>query len=229
MTSSQSFDGDLAPGDLLTVGAEAIVTNADRLGLKWSLRPASVSGGSDVTAISLVLDGDETLVNAYSLIGPLSSDARVMVMVVPPSGLYVVGYVGEQAINNSRVFRYIPSSPQSVTGTTPTALAGATFTFTKRASYSSLNLTLSTEGFAATAGATYAAVVGADFNGTLFEITTLFFNIANAHLAFSHDHEATGLPAGTYTITLRAHTSAPGKTYTTDSNDLTTLTVTEVL
>lgn len=229
MTSPSLPSSDLSPNSFLTIGAESVVASADRLGLKWSLRPASVSGGANVTAISLVLDGDGTLVNAYSLIGPLSSAARVMVMVVPPSGLYVIGYVGEQSIVNSQVFRYVPASPQSATGTTLTTLVGASFTFTKRASYSSLQLRLSTAGRATTAGATYAAVVAANFNGTPFEVTTLFFSVAETHLAFSHDFAATDLEAGDYTITLQARTGTPGKTYVTDQNDLTTLTVTEIL
>lgn len=230
MTSPQSFAaGDLAPGDSLSVGAEATVANADRLGLTWKLRPATVAGGADPTVVSLTLDGDDVLTVAYSLIGPLNNGARVMVMMVPPSGAYVTGVIGSQVTSNVQSYRYVPASPQVITGTTLTTLVGSDFTFTKWGATTSLLLSLSTAGRATTAGGGYAAVVAATMNATPYEVTTLLFNVTDSHAAFSHDFKTGVLPAGEYSIILQARTSLAAKTYITDQNDLTTLTVTEVL
>lgn len=80
--------------DLLTTPALALASDADRLGLTWKLRPATVMDGGDPTGILLQIDGDTVPMNGYSLIGPLQVGARVMCALVPPSGTYIVGYVG---------------------------------------------------------------------------------------------------------------------------------------
>lgn len=80
--------------DLLTTPALAVASDADRLGLTWKLRPATVMDGTDPTGILLQIDGDVIPMNGYSLIGPLQAGARVMCTLVPPSGTYIVGYVG---------------------------------------------------------------------------------------------------------------------------------------
>lgn len=80
--------------ELLATPALALASDADRLGLTWKLRPATVMDGGDPTGILLQIDGDTTPMNGYSLIGPLQVGARVMCALVPPSGTYIVGYVG---------------------------------------------------------------------------------------------------------------------------------------
>lgn len=74
-----------------------LVENAKRLGLSWSLRPATVLSSSEVSATAprVILDGDSTQIRPVSLIGALHPQQRVMVMITPPSGLHVVGRIGD--------------------------------------------------------------------------------------------------------------------------------------
>lgn len=72
------------------------VRSADRLGLTWKLRPATalLPPVSDPTQTPILIDGDTEPVNAYSLLGALVPGSRVITMHVPPSGIYVTGFVG---------------------------------------------------------------------------------------------------------------------------------------
>lgn len=75
----------------VTVTVDELVQQADRLGLTWILRPATVIGDNTV-----VYDGEDTVEQPVtSLIGLLKSDTRVMVMFVPPSGNYIIGVLGD--------------------------------------------------------------------------------------------------------------------------------------
>lgn len=95
---STNIPRPIAPRPELDVTpALALASDADRLGLVWKLRPGTVAEGSDPTGILITLDGDSAQMNAYSLIGPLQDGARVMCALVPPSGTYIVGYVGVAA------------------------------------------------------------------------------------------------------------------------------------
>jgi hypothetical protein len=77
----------------------ALVDNADRLGLKWNLRPGTVAAdnlldsGNQVpsNAIPVVLDGDTATILAVPLAGVSSTGARVMVLQVPPGGNFIIG------------------------------------------------------------------------------------------------------------------------------------------
>lgn len=75
----------------------AVVDNAKRLGLSWTLRPATVSVGTDPNAITGVYDGDDAanLIPFVSLIGECRAGARVMGLIIPPAGNYIIGTLGE--------------------------------------------------------------------------------------------------------------------------------------
>lgn len=83
-------------GTVLT-GVDEVVQNADRLGLKWRITPGTVLTMTTDARVGIQLDTDTTPTNAASLIGPVSADARVMVLLVPPTGRYIVGWVGMSA------------------------------------------------------------------------------------------------------------------------------------
>lgn len=74
-----------------------LIENAKRLGMSWSLRPATVVSSSAVaaTAPRVIVDGDTAQVRPISLVGPLHPNQRVMVMTTPPSGLHVIGRIGD--------------------------------------------------------------------------------------------------------------------------------------
>jgi hypothetical protein len=84
---------DEAPA-LVGVGAQSIVDRASQLGLTWTLTPATV----DDDGVSIVYDGDSVPIGAVNLTGmSLQGGDRVMGMFVPPSGNYIVGWLGSPA------------------------------------------------------------------------------------------------------------------------------------
>ena len=58
-----------------------------------TLRPATVVASTE-GIVSLVLDGDDSPVLAEALVPEPEAEDRVMVLLQPPSGAFVVGYVG---------------------------------------------------------------------------------------------------------------------------------------
>ena len=83
-----------APGgnaaDLAVAQVQAIIENAQKLGLVWILRLATVSDDDPILAVQ---DGDSEPIAHTSMIGAVYSGERVWVLVVPPSGNYIVGHV----------------------------------------------------------------------------------------------------------------------------------------
>jgi len=98
------------PEALVTANAtaQALVENADRLGLTWDLKPATVTTVSPT--IQLIVDGDTASVSVTSMIGDVFTGQRVYVLDIPPAGLFIVGFM---AIGRHFVDRQILSSPQS--------------------------------------------------------------------------------------------------------------------
>lgn len=72
---------------------QEVVANAARLGLTWKLRPATVFLGGTPPDIRLIMDGDDTAISAMSLLGTLTAEDRVMCLIVPPQGVYVIGRI----------------------------------------------------------------------------------------------------------------------------------------
>jgi hypothetical protein len=87
---------------IIGTGAAAVVENADRLGLTWNLRRATVTRLSSGGSTPAVYDGDPIPhlggghgsegIGMISLIGDLGPGTRVAVLEVPPSGNFIVGY-----------------------------------------------------------------------------------------------------------------------------------------
>jgi hypothetical protein len=74
---------------------QAVTDNADRLGLTWGLRPATVKDFDIATNVATAIyDGDKTAIGMVSLTGPLLPGFRVMGMSVPPSGNFAIATLG---------------------------------------------------------------------------------------------------------------------------------------
>lgn len=84
----------------IAVGAQALVDNADRLGLTWTLSLATVTQDSG-TGPKAIIDGDTVALDMVSMIGRLIPGQRVYVLRVPPSGNFIAGAFG------------IPSNPSN--------------------------------------------------------------------------------------------------------------------
>ena len=216
------------------VETQGIRDNADRLGLVWKRRPATIVGveSTDPTKISATMDGDTVAINVYSLIGLLPVGARVMCDIVPPSGVYVIGYLGEPGgvfRTNVATLRFAPASPTSFSTSSSSYgnITGANFTFTKLYMNSSLHVDLKTSGFSTGTGA--SAVVGISVGGTSYDMATLRFNVQQQHLSFSGDRLITDPYApGAYVVQVIFKVVGT-LTYTTDFADLTTVTMTEIV
>ena len=121
--------------------AEGIAERGDSLGLTWRLIPATVSPAGDSGEMRVTLDGDSTSIAAVSMIGRLAVGARVFVILSPPAGVHIVGFLGYdfppsvagEAIGRSRMLvqTAVVNSSSSVFQDVP----GITFTAAANASY----------------------------------------------------------------------------------------------
>ena len=106
-----------------SAGAQEIVAQAGDLGLTWTLRPATVA---DDNPLSIIYDGDTTITNPINLTGHiLALGRRVMGLLIPPSGNFVVGLYGEDP-GYSVVFI---DSVSSVTPGSPVGAEAVVLTF----------------------------------------------------------------------------------------------------
>lgn len=67
---------------------QELISQSRALGLTWTLRMATVT---TPIPLAVVYDGDTTVVSVVSMIGPLDVNQRVYVLLIPPSGSFVVG------------------------------------------------------------------------------------------------------------------------------------------
>jgi hypothetical protein len=74
--------------DVVASAVEQVVDNSRALGVSWALRLGTISSTSP---LAIIYDGDTQVVNATSMIGPLAIGGRCYVIMVPPSGNFVVG------------------------------------------------------------------------------------------------------------------------------------------
>lgn len=77
--------------ELVGVGAQTIVETATRLGLEWTLRPATVQSSQSAAEVIATYDGDSEPIRMISLIGLVQTGSRVYVIHVPPAGNYIAG------------------------------------------------------------------------------------------------------------------------------------------
>ncbi len=123
-------------GDL----ARAVQARADRLGLVWRLRPATVGAPGLDGQFRIYYDGpatgDPVLLDAVSLIGRLPEGARVMAIMSPPAGHHVIGFLGAdfpanvagEQIGRSWLVELGTDWSTAPSTTTPAAVTGMVFT-----------------------------------------------------------------------------------------------------
>lgn len=73
---------------------QTLIAEAKRLGLVWTLRPATaISGDAETLVVRMDGDGTTDNITAVNMLGQsVINGARVMALMVPPSGLFVIGY-----------------------------------------------------------------------------------------------------------------------------------------
>jgi hypothetical protein len=120
--------------ELVGVGVQTVVEDANRLGLTWQLKLATVTDNSPAQAI---YDGDTAAIGMVSMIGSLEVGARVYVLVVPPSGNFVVGQVVNQQ-SGTEIITFASATFFTQTVTFPTPFLTTPKVFTNIASGSGL-------------------------------------------------------------------------------------------
>lgn len=122
--------------DTATAAADAVIANAQRLGLLWRIIPATVVGTtSNVSNVGVTVDGDTQQVRAQSLIGVVNDGARVMVLVVPTALTYIIGYYGPSP-QPSGIIQRVDSTANTAAITAETiTLTGAVMTFMNGRAY----------------------------------------------------------------------------------------------
>ena len=78
------------PASVEIAAAQEIVADADRLGLQWQIRPATVQRIIDATSVLAVYDGDTEPVPMVQLVGGVGPNDRVYAIFVPPQGNYII-------------------------------------------------------------------------------------------------------------------------------------------
>lgn len=128
MTDTTSASPPGAP-DTFSAGADQILDMLDRKGILWKFVLATVSDSPpngvfyDGLTVPVTIDSDTTTTSARSLIGPVTASARVAVIKVPPTGYYIVGYVG----NPGHGFR---QTENRITSVSFTSLSSTTINIT---------------------------------------------------------------------------------------------------
>jgi hypothetical protein len=107
---------------LVGIGAQSIVDRGRKLGLTWSLRPATVMATNNIanlSGIQIQYDGDNTTLQVANLSGQsLQVGDRVMGLEVPPSANYIVGRLGSPAVGLGYWDSISSTAPVAFTGET---------------------------------------------------------------------------------------------------------------
>jgi hypothetical protein len=112
-------------GDPELARVTELVRVADRLGLRWGLRPGTVVSVSlpyDPREASVQMDGDLTSITVVSLINDLALGDRVMVLWVPSAGQYAIGLLNAPSLG-------APFTQFATTDTATITAETVTFTF----------------------------------------------------------------------------------------------------
>lgn len=219
---------------LIGVGAETIVARARDLGLTWTLRPATVQSSDSTVAsastIRIAYDGDNVGIPATNLSGAkLYAGQRVMGLIVPPGGNYILGPIG------SAVFGSCAYSAFADAGTTTSATyvdmpGPKTATFTKLSPET--NLLLNFHATFYTTAVVTSGIFALKLTGpTVTQDSNMGFLFANAALSHgqvSGTNIVANLTQGAYTVTARWARWAGTGVLTQDVNDWVAFSVVEI-
>jgi hypothetical protein len=84
---------------LLTANTQAIVANAQSLGLSWNLRIATVDLSTTTQGVTATFDGDTVSISMVNMTGnDLAAGTRVYVIMIETQGNFIVGYAGRPVL-----------------------------------------------------------------------------------------------------------------------------------
>lgn len=204
-----------ATADVIADGAKALIDNANRLGLQWTLRPASVT---NLNPLQVLVDGNTSSIAATTMLAQqFSFNQRVFVLIIPPAGNYVVGVITTPTPTgyavNAFSGTFSTASPNFVNCSVPT------LTFVKQYTSTPVMLFMSATAFCDTANvaeADFGLLMTPVISGVTgdFPICSIFINPVNTHCTCSGVLNAVGgggnIPAGTYTVIARVRQTNVG-------------------
>lgn len=217
--------------DTYAAGTQQLIDDAQRLGISWTLRPGTVTISSP---LKVTFDGDDTPVAAVSIVGVLAQGRRVMGLLVPPGGNFVIGFndplftdrlapfanfsaAGSLGSTSSATFVNIPSLP----------FVTVVKQYDSTISNISLIMTQSVFSTAVTTGVEFGINLAGGV-GTDVALSTGFLNPASTHLSYAMTKLLTGLAPGTYTLSGRWRRYAGAGILNTNSDDWSTILAGEV-
>lgn len=222
---------DLLP-DLTTASVAALVRNANRLGLTWDLRLATIiqpPTSTDPKTLATV-DGDSEPLGMTPLTGAyFPNGSRVWTLRIPPSGNYIIGPVDLTDVLPSAAGTIV----QNVSGTTTSASLAAypgspEISLVKRYPVGKSQLLFTVIGTAfAVGGAGSSVSLGTEVDGTDFNIT--FFAFSSLSTRFTTAGQLlVDAVAGPYTFPLLWRRPGGTSTITVNTDDYATFNVMEV-
>lgn len=223
--------------ELYVAGTKELVERSASLGLTWTLQLATVTDGTDPSAIVASFDGDPNQIRMTSMIGPLLAASRVWVLRIPPAGNFIVGIVTTAPLAvNCECTQVFGMSSGNTTSATFVSMPGPpTIAFTKASASTRLKLEVAGTFFSSGSSAGLAA--GMDLGGPgSFDITAVSSpnpSLSNhlgyaGYLILDPVSIVGGLPAGIYTVTGVWRRNTGAGTLNTNADDVWTGCVTEV-
>jgi hypothetical protein len=220
------------PVDTYAAGTKQLIDDAQRLGISWTLRPGTVTISSP---LKVTFDGDDTPITAVSLIGVLAEATRVMGLLIPPGGNFIVGY-NDGNTHTSRLAPFANFAGAGALGSTSSAtfvnipiLPFVTVVKQFDANTSNISLIMSQSLF------TTIAATGVEFGinlaggvGTDVLVSSGFLNPATTHLSYTTTKLLTGLAPGTYTLSGRWRRYSGTGILNTNSDDWSSILAGEV-
>lgn len=222
-----------APGVNVTFGVEALVDTARRQGLLWRMLPGSVVRSASSGALFVLIDNDESPIICVSLIGnALVPGLRVMVLIAPPQGNYVMGVLGsntEQILGSANANGSIGADSTTSGSNSNLGTTNLNTSFTKKFDATKVCIDLSVTCFSTIANTDVGLSVHLlGGNNVAIVVAQLFLNVANTHMQVSGHALDTTIPAGTFTVQIEWYRVSGTGVLTTDANDWASYTIQEI-
>jgi len=151
---------------------QAIVAESQRLGLTWSIRPATVNTDDLSTGITTATyDGDTTSIVMINLVGDLYAGDRVYAVSIPQGGNYIVGQPGRPGMVNPYGLHGTGVADTTSLTTFVNLTAPSSFTFTKRRDDTRVRVHMTVGFFVSLANTGMDAGVTFDGGGSTLTVT----------------------------------------------------------
>jgi hypothetical protein len=210
---------------LIGVGMQALVSEARRLGLTWTVRLATIVDTEDAGAVTGIYDGDTVPIGLINTTGnALVSQARVYVLMVPPSGNFIIGFAKSLGLVSN--YNAVGASGTTAIGTYSN-LPGAPSVTILKGGGTETKLLVDVRISSYNSDALGIADIGVQVDGTDYQVTRFFYNQALVHAAYGAQRLIPNLSAGLKTVAGRWLQAGVG-TLTQNSDDWTSITVSEV-